>query len=192
MGLLTPAELDALTRVDFQIFLERMFAELNPGIRYLDNFHIPIVAANLEAVRQGKKTRLVLTVPPRSLKSFITSVAFTAWCLGHDPTMKIIAASYVQDLAEDLSRDCRTIMQSELYRRLFPATRLNPSRLAANILETTAGGFRRAASVGGSLTGFGADLVVIDDPAKPDEALSDVERRRANRWFSSTVVTRLN
>ena len=104
MGLLTPAELDALTRVDFQIFLERMFAELNPGIRYLDNFHIPIVAANLEAVRQGKKTRLVLTVPPRSLKSFITSVAFTAWCLGHDPTMKIIAASYVQDLAEDLSR----------------------------------------------------------------------------------------
>ena len=192
MGLLTSAELDALTRIDFQVFIERMFAELNPGIPYLDNFHIPILAANLEAARQGKITRLILTVPPRSLKSFITSVAYIAWCLGHDPTLKILAASYAQDLAEDLSRDCRAIMQSELYRRLFPATRLNPSRLAANAFETTAGGCRRAASVGGSLTGFGADLIVIDDPMKPDEALSDVERRRANRWFSSTVVTRLN
>src|SRR5258708_23266708 len=125
-----------------------MFAELNSGIRERDNFHIPIVAANLEAVRQGKKTRLVLTVPPRSLKSFITSVAFTAWCLGHDPTMKIIAVSYVQDLAEDLSRDCRAIMQSQLYRRLFPATRLNRSRLAANIFETTAGWCRPPATLG--------------------------------------------
>src|SRR5260221_9966371 len=166
MGLLTSAELDALTRIDFQIFLERMFVELNPGIPYLDNFHIPMVAAKLEAVRQGDITRLILTVPPRSLKSFITSVAYIAWCLGHDPTLKILAASYAQDLAEDLSRDCRAIMQSELYRRLFPATRLNPSRLAANAFETTAGGCRRAAAGGGRLIGVWAELIVIHDALK--------------------------
>jgi hypothetical protein len=70
--------------------------------------------------------------------------------------MKILAASYAQDLAEDLSRDCCAVMQRGWYRRLFPAARLDPARLAANAFETTAGGFRRATSVGGSLTGFGA------------------------------------
>lgn len=192
MDLLTPAEFDALTRLDFQVFVERVFAELNPGIPYVDNFHIAILAAKLEAARRGEIKRLIINVPPRSLKSIIASVAFTAWLLGHDPTKKILAASYGQDLAEDLSRDCRAVMQSGWYRRLFPTTRLDPSRLAASAFETTSGGFRRATSVGGSLTGFGADLIVVDDPCKPDEALSDVERHRANRWFSSTVVTRLN
>ena len=192
MGILTPAEFDALTRSDFQVFVERVFAELNPGIRYLDNFHIGVMANKLEAVRQGRITRLIMNVPPRSLKSLICSVAFVAWNLGHDPTKKIFAVSYGQELADDLARDCRAVMQSEWYQRLFPATRLDPSRLAANAFETTAGGVRRAASVGGSLTGFGADLIIVDDPTKPDEALSEVERHRANRWFSSTVVTRLN
>src|SRR5258708_37007283 len=119
MGLLTSAELDALTRIDFQVFIERMFAELNPGIPYLDNFHIPILAANLEAARQGKITRLILTVPPRSLKSFITSVAYIAWCLRHDPPLKTLAASYPQDRPEDLSPNFRAFWRADLYRRRF-------------------------------------------------------------------------
>jgi hypothetical protein len=192
MGILTPAEFDALTRSDFQIFVERVYAEFNPGSTFLDNFHIPIITTNLEAVRQGKITRLIFTFPPRSLKSIIVSVAFPAWILGHDPTKKILVASYGQELAEELSRACRAVMQSAWYQRLFPTTRLDPSRLAAHAFETTAGGCRRAASVGGSLTGFGADLIIIDDPLKPDQALSEVERNRANNWFGNTVVTRLN
>ena len=76
MDILTPAEFDALTRSDFQIFVERVYAELNPGSTFLDNFHIPIITTNLEAVRQGKITRLIFTLPPRSLKSIIVSVAF--------------------------------------------------------------------------------------------------------------------
>ena len=192
MSILTPAEFDALTRSDFQIFAERVYAELNSGSTFLDNFHIHIIATNLEAVRQGKITRLIFTLPPRSLKSIIVSVAFPAWILGHDPTKKILVASYGQELAEELSRACRAVMQSAWYQRLFPATRLDPSRLAANVFETTAGGCRRAASVGGSLTGFGADLIIIDDPMKPAAALSEVERHRVNSWFSNTVVTRLN
>jgi predicted phage terminase large subunit-like protein len=192
MDILTPPEFDALTRSDFQIFVERVYAELNPGAPFLDNFHIPIITTNLEAVRQGKITRLIFTLPPRSLKSIIVSVAFPAWILGHDPTKKILVASYGHELAEELSRACRAVMQSAWYQRLFPATRLDPSRLAAHAFETTAGGFRRAASVGGSLTGFGADLIVVDDPMKPGEALSEVEHHRANSWFRNTLVTRLN
>ena len=192
MGILTPAEFDALTRSDFQIFAERVYAELNPGSTFLDNFHISKIIAALEAVRQGKITRLSINLPPRSLKSIIVSVAFPAWILGHDPTKKILVASYGQELAEELSRACRSVMQTAWYQRLFPATRLDPSRLAANVFETTAGGCRRAASVGGSLTGFGADLIIIDDAMKPAAALSEVERHRANNWFGNTVVTRLN
>ena len=192
MNIVNQPEFDALTRRDFQVFCERVFAELNPGIPYLDNFHISIMTAKLEAARHGETKRLIINVPPRSLKSVIASVAFPAWLLGQDPTTKVIAVSYAQDLAEDLSRDCRAIMQSPWYRHLFPATRLDPSRLAVGEFETTNGGFRRATSVGGSLTGFGADYIIIDDPTKPDEALSEVERHRANRWYSSTAVTRLN
>ena len=79
MGIVTPAEFDALTRLDFQIFAERVFAHLNPGIPYLDNFHISKMTTKLEAARQGKIKRLIMNVPPRSLKSLIASVAFTAW-----------------------------------------------------------------------------------------------------------------
>ena len=192
MGSMTPDEFDALTRVDFNVFVERVFAELNPATTYKDNFHIAVITGKLEAVRRGECKRLIINVPPRSLKSIIASVAFPAFVLGHDPSKKIIACSYGQELADDLARDCRQVMQQPWYQRLFPNAALAPNRLAVHAFETTAGGVRIATSVGGVLTGFGGDIVVIDDPIKPDQALSDVERNRANQWFSHTLVSRLN
>ena len=191
MGLAKRIEFDATTRRDFNIFAERVFAELNPATPYLDNFHIGIIAEHLEKVRRGEITRLIINVPPRSLKSLLASVAFPAFVLGHDPTKKIICASYGQELADDLARDCRQVMQQPWYRSLFPRAHLAPSRQAVHAFETTVGGYRLATSVGGVLTGFGADVIVIDDPIKPDEALSEVERNRANQWFSHTLITRL-
>jgi predicted phage terminase large subunit-like protein len=192
MTLISPSEFDALTRVDFQVFVERVFAELNPQATYLDNFHIAVICAKLEAVRRSEIRRLIINVPPRSLKSIIASVAFPAFVLGHDPATKLIACSYGQELADDLARDCRQVMQQPWYRRLFRHTVLAPNRLAVHAFETTAGGARIATSVGGVLTGFGADIIVIDDPIKPDQALSDAERNSANQWFSHTLVSRLN
>ena len=192
MTLINPEEFDALTRQDFQVFAERVFAELNPGIPYADNFHISLIAEALERVRRGLCRRLIVNVPPRSLKSHLVSITFPAWLHGHNPGCKIITASYGQELAEDLARETRTILQSAWYQTLFPRTRIDPARSAVHALETTAGGVRRATSVGGPMTGFGGDFVFIDDPTKPEEAHSETERAKANRWFRNTAFSRQN
>ena len=130
-------------------------------------------------------------LPPRHLKSHLASVAFPAWCLGHDPSAQILCVSYAQDLADKLSRDCRRILASDWYQRLFP-TRLSPQHQAVPEFETTAQGSRVATSVGGVLTGRGADIIVIDDPLKPEEALSQTQRQAANEWYDHTLYSRLN
>ena len=143
---------DTLLRRDFASFAQRCFRELNPRTAFLMNWHIEIIAAKLMAVRAGKTRRLIINMPPRYLKSLLASVAFPAWCLGHDPAAQIICASYAQELADKLSRDCRRIVMSNWYQRPF-STRLSPERQAVGEFETTAQGCRLATSVGGVLTG---------------------------------------
>ncbi len=82
-------------------------------------------------------------------------------------------------------------MQRERYQQLF-STRLSSDKAAVAEFTTTEGGFRMATSVGGQLTGRGGDFIIIDDPLKPDEALSEAQRKAVNEWYSSTVVSRLN
>jgi predicted phage terminase large subunit-like protein len=188
---LTRAEYEVLLRHDFAWFAARCFAELNPQTNLAMNWHLEVIAAKLMEVRQGKITRLIINLPPRHLKSLMASVAFPAWCLGHDPSAQILCVSYAQDLADKLARDCRSIVMSPWYQRIFP-TRLAPHRQAVQEFITTRQGYRLATSTGGVLTGRGADFVLIDDPLKPDEALSDAQRKTANDWFSHTLYSRLN
>jgi hypothetical protein len=142
-------------------------------------------------VREGHIRRLIVSLPPRHLKSHLASIAFPAWCLGHNPSASILCISYAQDLADKLSRDCLRILASDWYQRLFP-TRLSPRHQAVPEFETTAQGSRVATSVGGVLTGRGADIIVIDDPLKPEEALSQTQRQAANEWYDHTLYSRLN
>ena len=175
---------------DLVAFIHRAFCDLNPQTRFLLAPYIELMASRLEDCRSGKIRRLIVNLPPRSLKSHCVSIAFTAWLLGHNPAVQIIAASYGQDLADKLARDTRTIMEADWYRALFP-TRLS-ARKAVNDFATTAGGIRMATSVGGVLTGRGADVIIIDDPLKPDQALSDVGRKAVNEWYDNTLLSRLN
>ncbi|MEI2679132.1 MAG: hypothetical protein V9G29_15515 [Burkholderiaceae bacterium] len=121
----------------------------------------------------------------------MASVAFVAWALGRNPSLQVICASYGQDLAYKLAQDTRSIMQSDWYRRVFGHV-LEGSRPAEADFKTNAGGGRFATSVGGVLTGCGGDLIIIDDPLKPDGAMSDAERKSANDWFDHTVISRRN
>jgi len=189
--MVTSREFLSLLRTDFCAFIEKSFNELNPHAEYLPNWHVEVMAAELEAVRFGYTKRLIINLPPRSLKSHAVSIAFTAWLLGHQPSAQIICASYGQDLAAKLSMDCRTLMSSRFYQQLFP-TRLSAQRQAVQEFATTEGGFRLATSIGGVLTGRGADFIIIDDPLKPDEAVSDVRRKAVNDWFDQSLVSRLN
>ena len=188
---LTPNEYRAILRQDLYTFLERSFYELNPDVEFLANWHLELIAAELEACRQGATKRLILNVPPRSLKSQAVSVAFPAWLLGHTPSAQIICASYAQSLADKHSMDCRALLLSDWYQELFP-TRLSPQRQALQEFVTTRKGFRLATSVGGVLTGRGADFLIVDDALKPDEALSEVQRTAVNDWYDHTLYSRLN
>jgi predicted phage terminase large subunit-like protein len=176
---------------DFASFAARCFRELNPRTPLLMNWHFELIAGKLAGVRAGRIKRLIISVPPRHLKSHLASVAFPAWCLGHDPSAQILCVSYAQDLADKLSRDCRRVIASDWYQQLFP-TRLSPQRQAVSEFETTQQGSRVATSVGGVLTGRGADIIVIDDPLKPEEALSQTQREAANEWYDHTLYSRLN
>ncbi len=188
---LSPEEYRLLLRSDLVSFIERAFYELNPQTQLLMADYIEILAARLEECRTGKIRRLIINLPPRYLKSHCASVAFVAWCLGYDPSAQIICASYGQDLADKLARDCRSLMSTAWYQTLF-RTRLMADKRAVNDFTTTEMGFRMSTSVGGVLTGRGADLILIDDPLKPDEALSESQRKSVNDWYDNTLVSRLN
>jgi hypothetical protein len=155
------------------------------------NWHVEVMAGKLAAVRDGRIRRLIICVPPRHLKSLLASVAFPAWCLGHDPSARSSAPVMRRTSADKLSRDCRHIVTSDGYQRLFP-TRLSPRHQAVPEFETTAQGCRVATSVGGVLTGRGADIIIIDDPLKPEKALSQAQRQPANEWYDHTLYRRLN
>lgn len=189
--ILSPNEYDFILRRDFMSFIERSFYELNPQTPFVHGGHIEVIAAKLEACRRGDIRRLIINLPPRNLKSHCASIAFAAWCLGHKPSFQIICASYGQDLADKLARDCRTVMSSPWYRRLFP-TRIAEDRRSVHDFMTTALGTRMATSVGGVLTGRGADMILIDDPLKPTDALSKTQRSAVNDWYDNTLLSRLN
>jgi predicted phage terminase large subunit-like protein len=178
-----------ILRHDFSAFIHRSFLQLNASTKFLPNWHIEVLAAKLEAVRRGECKRLIVNIPPRHLKSHATSIAFPAWLLGHDPSKKILVVSYAKDFADKLARDSRELMRSPFYQALFDT---KSSSEAASEYETTAGGYRLSASISGGITGRGADIVIIDDPIKTNEALSDSQRNSVNDWYDNTLRSRLN
>jgi hypothetical protein len=126
------------------------------------------------------------------MKSTCAATALPAWILGRDPSAKIICASYATELATLLSRNCRAVVTSDWYQALFPATRVSAEKNTETMFTTTKRGYRFATSVGGSLTGLGADYLIIDDPLKPQDALSEAVRDSCAQWFFNTAFSRLD
>src|SRR5215216_324901 len=115
---------DAILRTRFDLFVRRSFMTLNSGQPYLPNGHILAIAYQLERIRRGEITRLIINMPPRHLKSLTVSVAFPAFLLGHEPWHRIFAISYGSELSSKHASDFRSIVESEWYRRAFPAMRV--------------------------------------------------------------------
>ena len=182
--------LAAAARTDLPTFVHRAFQTVCPGIPFQANWHVELLADRLDACRKGTIKRLLICLPPRHLKSLCASIAFPAWVLGHDPSRRIICASYSIDLAAKLAGDCRAVLESAWYREAFPTLRL----ASASELElvTTAKGFRLTTSIGGTLTGRGGDVIVIDDPLKAGDAASEPRRTAVNDWFRNTLYSRLD
>src|SRR3984893_11175384 len=201
MSLVTPLPLsvaqqrrwiDFKLRRDLATFIHRTFQTVAPAQDYQFNWHIQALAWRLEQCATGTIKRLLITLPPRYLKSICASVAFPAWVLGHDPARRIICASYSENLASKHSADCRSVIEASWYRRVFPHTRLGSRKNAELNFETTAYGYRYATSVGRTLTGRGGNIIIVDDPRKPEDAMSESKRSAVNDWFYSTLYSRLD
>ncbi len=188
-GEYTRREFAAVLRGDLPSFIQQVFKTLETA-RFRPNWHIEAIAHQLDLCRRGQTKRLLITQPPRSLKSICVSVAYVAWRLGHDPGRKFICVSYSNELAGSFARQFRTIVASQWYREVFPGVRLK--RDTDFELITSRGGGRLATSVGGTLTGRGADEIIIDDPMKAEDGQSETARARVHEWFGGTLATRLN
>lgn len=189
---LSRAVLDIVLRHDLAAFVERAFATLNPAARFMANWHIHCICWHLEQVALGNIKRLIINLPPRHLKSFSCSVAFPAWVLGRTPTQKIICASYSRELAVELSGDFRRLVRTPFYQHLFPGVFTARLKNTEELQLTASRGSRLATSVGGTLTGLGGNIMILDDLLKADASMSEADRRSVNTWLRNTLVPRLD
>ena len=184
----------AFCRRSLYAFTWKVFNTLHPVATetFIQTWHVEAMCHALEEVRQGANRRLVITVPPRHLKSITTAVAYPAFLLGHDPSAKIIVANYGLDLARKHAADFTQILAAAWYRRTFPGTQLTRRGGRPEDIRTTAGGGRKAVSIGSPVTGFGADYIIIDDLLKAGDAASEAERERAKTYIDASLLSRFN
>ena len=182
-------QIKALYRSDFSAFLRFAYGELHRNQPLADTWHIDVLADHLERVARGEITRLIINMPPRSLKSLAASIALPVWMHGRNPALKIMSIAGSRELAGDFERGRRELMTAPRFRSLYP--HLKPEDRGRN-LYLPHGGRQISAVVGGKLVGRGADLIVIDDPIGPAKVHDEPSRRAVNKWFDAEVIQRLN
>lgn len=178
----------AAARASFLSFFLLTFHVLHPGEKLADARYFDLIDHMLHACEARRHRRVILNMPPGYMKSTLVSVYYTAWLLGRDPTVKIICASYGDDLSHLLSRRVRQLMSSPLYRRIFSGTVL--TKKSEDLLVTSKGGYRYATAVCSDITGFRADFIIVDDPIQPVDASSESAKQKVVDWFDSSVLSR--
>lgn len=191
----------------------RYFFKNKSARDFVVNHHHKIIAEALDLVIDGKTTKLIINIAPRYTKTELAVKNFVAYGLALNPAAKFIHLSYSDELALDNSEEIRDeIIKSEAYQRLFPYVQIKKASDAKKKWYTTAKGGVYATSASGQVTGFGAGAVdelgpelegmergvpfagalIIDDPIKPEDALSDTVRERVNNRFETTIRNRVN
>lgn len=159
---------------------------------FRDAKHHRALAKVLEKVEKGHIPRLIVTLPPRHGKTELISRRFIPWLLGRAPYRNIIFATYNEPFSQDIGSDCRNIMQSPGFKQVFPKFRFRMGGLSKEKLQAAEGGMAAFVGRGGSITGRGADILIIDDPIKDsEEAQSPTLRAKLWDWFTQVAMTRL-
>jgi hypothetical protein len=173
------------SRDSFSTFVKNIWPD------FIEGRHHKIIAKKLEAIRNKKINRLIVNMPPRHTKSEFASYLFPAWMMGNNPKLKIIQTTHTAELAYRFGRKVRNLMNESEYLSIFPDSELRADSQAAGRWETNHGGEYFAAGVGGSITGRGADLLIIDDPHSEQDALSKTAMENAWEWYTSGPRQRL-
>lgn len=183
---------NAILRKSFSSFVQKCFYELNPSETFIKGAYIDLLCDQIQNMIEGENQKLIINLPPRYLKSVICSIALPAFILGYNPSAKIMCISYGEELASKLAADCKSVMEADWYKALFPETRIRTDKKSVMDFETTNHGGRFATTISGAVTGRGADWIIIDDPLKPIDAFSDIQREKVNELYGNTVNSRLN
>jgi len=160
------------------------------------NWHIEIVCLEMQRMaervfkEEPKEYDLIVNIPPGSTKSTVCSIMFPAWVWTRMPSARSICGSYIYSLAMDLSRKCRNVLRSELYRSLFPEIELCDDQDAKGYYANTKGGMRLCTATDGGVTGQHGHFIIVDDPLDPNRAASPVEVKSCKRWMNETLSQR--
>jgi predicted phage terminase large subunit-like protein len=174
-------------------YIQAAWKIIEPGITYIDNWHIEAICEYLQAVYDGQIHRLLINVPPRYMKSISVTVGFPTWVWTKDAYKRIISLSYAATLSKKHNINRRDIIQSPWYQRNWgDCFKLKDDKNTQMVFENDKMGFMFATSIGGTLTGEGGDIIIVDDPHNPQQAQSDAERETALEFFKTTLPTRLN
>lgn len=180
--------------IDSLLFFTRFIFKENTGNKFeVAPFHIEL-AQTLEKVSKGEINRLIINIPPRYGKTEIAVKMYIAWSLAKNPAAKFIHLSYSDALALDNSSQTREYITGDAYQGIWPL-QLKKDSQSQKKWYTTAGGGVYATASGGAITGFGAGsggAIIIDDPLKPDDAVSDVKRSFINNRYNTTIRSRVN
>jgi hypothetical protein len=172
-------------------FVKQAWHIVEPAAPLSWNWHLDLICEWLEQVAAGKTTRLIVNVPPRSMKSTLISIMFPMWTWATKPMVRFLCASYSAQLALKHSRDRRALLLSPWYQRNWPVRLAEDSNTQAEFTNTNRGHVI-ASSVGASVTGRGGDVLLIDDILNPEQANSDAERATALRFFDESLYSRLD
>jgi len=185
------AALAEVIKKDLSVFVQQVFHTLDPQTAYMHNWHIELISDYLMACEKAEIQRLIINVPPGSLKSILVNVAWSAWLLAHNPQARILSASHSERLSIKHSVATRDIIKSNWYKSLFPRTKIRPDQDQKINFHTTLGGYRQAFSVNGSITGEGGNHLIIDDPHDAGKSESEAERTRAVDWVDRAFMSRM-
>ena len=178
-----------LARTTFLGFVEKTWPD------FIGGRHHKIMAKAFGRVASGECKRLIINMPPRHTKSEFASYLLPAWFLGRFPNKKVIQSSNTAELATGFGRKVRNLVDSDRYRELFPALELRADSKAAGRWNTSKGGDYFAIGVGGTVTGKGADLLIIDDPHSEQEAALAASNPdvfdKVYEWYTSGPRQRL-
>jgi predicted phage terminase large subunit-like protein len=179
-----------LLRDSLAYFTKNAWNIVEPMMPFHDNWHIEELCKVLEGVTRGETKRVLINVPPGTMKSLLVSVFFPAWEWACNPSLKYLTASYSAHLSIRDNLRLRQIVTSDWYQEHFPHVRLTGDQSAKEKFSTTKQGLRFATSVNGAGTGEHIDRIIIDDPLTAQQARSSTERDSANAWFSNTISSR--
>lgn len=170
-------------------FVQEAWTIVEPEQPFVPNWHLEMLCGVLEKVSAGDIKRVIINVPPGTLKSILISVFWTAWSWARKPHLRVLTASYGAHLTTRDNLRVRDIIMSPWFQRLFPL-KLVEDQNTKTRYNTERGGWRIATSVGGIGTGEHPDIIVIDDPTTAAQAMSEPDRKTANDWFDRTISTR--